>query len=65
MLKLYAKISYNDMGSYIEPLENLMDVLQGEFGAIVECAEGGEEWIIEIIEMEEQDFENLPEFDGW
>ncbi len=65
MLKLYAKISYNDNGSYIESLDNAMNALQGEFDGIVEYAEVGDEWKIEIIEMEEQDFENLPEFDGW
>ena len=65
MKKLYAKISYNDNGSYIESLDNAMNALQGEFDGIVEDAEAGYVWKVEIIEMEENEFENLPEFTGW
>jgi hypothetical protein len=65
MKKLYAKISYNDMGDYIETLENVMNALQGEFDGIVEYASIDDKWVIKIIEMEEKDFENLPEFTGW
>jgi hypothetical protein len=66
MKKLYAKISYNNGGSYIESLENAMNALQGEFDGLSKYnTEVGDKWTIEIIEMEEEDFESLPEFDGW
>lgn len=65
MKKFYAKISYNDNGSYIESLDNAMNALQGEFDGLSEYTEVGDKWTIEIIEMEESDFENLPEFTGW
>jgi hypothetical protein len=66
MKKLYAKISYNNGGSYIESLENAMNALQGEFDGLSKYnTEVGDKWTIEIIEMEEKDFESLPEFDGW
>jgi hypothetical protein len=65
MKKLYAKISYNDNGSYIEKLENLIPMLDGEFSGIEEFAELDDKWVIEIVEMEEKDFNNLEEFQGW
>jgi hypothetical protein len=65
MKKLYAKISYNDNGSYIEKLENLIPMLGGEFSGIEEFAELDDKWVIEIVEMEEKDFNNLEEFQGW
>ena len=65
MKKLYAKISYNDYGSYVQPLDSIMDAMDGEFDGVVESASVGKKWTIEIIEMEEDEYNNSPEFTGW
>ena len=65
MKKKYAKISYEDYGSYIEELSNLISSMSGEWDGIVEYADVGQAWAIEIIEMEEEEYKKLPEFTGW
>jgi hypothetical protein len=65
MKKLYAKISHGDYGSFIETLDNIGDAIDGEFDDINEFAKLGQKWTIEIIEMEEEDFNNLEEFQRW
>jgi len=61
----FAKISREDYGFYIQPLDLLKDALSGEFDGVEEYAEVGDKITIEIIEMPEEEFDNLPEFEGW
>jgi hypothetical protein len=62
---IYAKIMRDGMGSYIQPLESLMDALDAEFDGVEQWAEEGDSIIIKFIEMDERDYENLSEFEGW
>jgi hypothetical protein len=62
MLKRYIKITNEDYGeSYIETLEKAKDAIEGELSEI----EVGGKFVIECIEMEEKEFNDLPEFAGW
>jgi hypothetical protein len=62
----YARISREPLGgSYIQPLSSIMDAMQGELDGIEDYAETGEKIIIEIIEMDEDKYNNLEEFAGW
>lgn len=61
MKKKYVKISLDDLGHYIQPLETVHMAIEGE----LDGAEVGEVWTLEIIEMTEEDYELLPEFEGW
>ena len=62
---IYAKITRDGLGGYLERLDNLMNALNAEFDGVEEWGEEGEKITIELIEMEEFEFENLPEFEGW
>ncbi|HSW63863.1 MAG TPA: hypothetical protein VLH56_11250 [Dissulfurispiraceae bacterium] len=63
MIKKYVKIirpEYGE-GGYIEAIENVSNALDGEFDG----AEAGDRIILELVEMEESEFKNMPEFTGW
>lgn len=62
---IYAKISREDNGSYIQPLETLMDAMDAEFDGVEQWAEVGDRIVITFVEMSEEDYENLGEFPGW
>ena len=59
--KLYAKISLNVGGTYVQPLDQLSlvalidEIIDGQIGEI---------WTAEIVEMDEKEYEGLPEFVG-
>lgn len=61
----FARFWRDGLGSYIIPLNSLMDTLEGEFCGIEEWGETGDKFIIELIEMPEEEYDNMPEFEGW
>ena len=66
MIKRYIKITHNnDNQNYIETKENIMNALDGELDGFLEGSEIGESINLTIIEMEESEYEKLPEFTGW
>jgi len=70
MIKKYVQVSRYEngelLGSYTEELDkqNLFDVIDGEYDSINE-QEVGTKIELEIIEMEEEIYNNLPEFAGY
>ena len=62
----YAKISREpNGGNYIVSLEDLVSSMDNELESNEEWAETGEKIIVEFVEMDEEEFNNLPEFEGW
>jgi len=61
MIKKYVRITRKESAGYIQPLNELATALDGEFDG----AEVGDQVTLELIEMEESDYEALPEFGGW
>ena len=64
-MKKYVKIDRPEIGSYIEEFSNLMGALAAEFDGLEEYAELGDIITLEVIGMEEEEYNNLPEFKGW
>lgn len=58
--KLYAKITLIGGGTYIQPLITLGNALDAEFDG----ASAGEKWLIELVEMSDAQYEELPDFAG-
>jgi hypothetical protein len=66
MIKRYIKITHNnDEQNYIETRENIMNAMDGELDGFLEYGEIGDSINLTIIEMEESEYEKLPEFMGW
>lgn len=66
MKKRYIKITRNnDKQHYIETRENIMNAMDGELDGFLEGGEIGDSINLTIIEMEESEYEKLPEFTGW
>lgn len=66
MNKRYIKITYNDAEhGYIETKENIMSALESELDGLLNYGEIGDSINLTIIEMEESEYEKLPEFTGW
>ena len=66
MIKRYIKITHNnDEQHYIETRENIMNAMDGELDGFLEGGEIGDSINLTIIEMEESEYEKLPEFTGW
>lgn len=63
MKKLYLEVSRPEMGSYIQSFEEIgvvhEEVTEMQYGEL------GEKLILELVEMEEEDYKKLPEFIGW
>ena len=57
---LYAKITLEGFGSYIQPIKTLNVALEGE----LDGATAGTKITIELIEMTPNEYEALPEFEG-
>lgn len=51
--------------NYIETRENIMNAMDGELDGLLEYGEIGDSINLTIIEMEESEYEKLPEFTGW
>jgi peptide subunit release factor RF-3 len=66
MIKRYIKITHNnDEQHYIETRENIMNAMSGELDGFLESGEIGDSINLTIFEMEESEYEKLPEFMGW
>jgi len=66
MIKKYIKITHNnDIQHYIETQENIMNAMSGELDGFIESGKIGDSINLTIIEMEESEYEKLPEFMGW
>jgi hypothetical protein len=66
MMATYVKISRPNIGgSYIQPLDQLANAIDAEFDGVKEWAEPGEIISFEFIEMDDEAYKLLPEFDGW
>jgi hypothetical protein len=66
MKKRYYKISHECLGNgYISDPENIMQALDAELDGFLEYGEIGDEIVIKIVEFEEGEVEELPEFVGW
>ncbi len=65
MKRKYVKVERSDAsGSYIVKEEQLIGVFDGEFDGIQDW-NVGTKLILTIVEMEPQEFQELPEFMGW
>lgn len=61
----YIKVTRSDTpGSYIQPLADLAAVIDGEFDGI-DWMDAGTTICLEVVVMTEEEYEALPEFDGW
>ena len=58
--KKYIKITLHGGNSYVEPMHLRPTALDGE----LDGAEIGTKWTLELIEMNEVEYESLPEFTG-
>ena len=65
MKKKYIRVERSDTaGGYIDKLQDIPQVIDGEFDDFEYLPEGTQ-LILTVVEMEESEFENLPEFEGW
>ncbi len=61
----FVKIERSDTaGNYIDEIKSLPQVLDGELSDI-DYIEPGTQIILTVVEMSQEEFENLPEFEGW
>lgn len=56
----YAKITLHGGATYVQPLDDLHQALDGE----LRDAEPGQRWTIELVEMYPEQYRDLPEFQG-
>ena len=62
MKKQYIKVMIDSYSSYYVAEKNeLCYALDGELDGI----STGDKIILEVVEMTEEEFQNLPEFEGW
>lgn len=62
----YFRFTLVGEGSYIQPLKDLMTALDGELDDFREGYVGDKMAIeLEIIEMTDEEYNALPEFQGW
>lgn len=65
-MKKYIKVERSDTaGCYVNELKDIPAIVEGELFEDVEFLPTGAQLILTIVEMEESEFENLPEFEGW
>lgn len=48
-------------GGYTQSLDTIDWAIDAEF----DCPEVGDKLILEVIEMDEEEYNNLPDFEGW
>lgn len=58
--KKYFKITLHGGGSYIQPIGDLTSAIIGE----TDGADPGTKWTLELLEMYEEQYKTLPEFQG-
>ena len=65
MKKKYIRAERSDTdGGYVDKLQDILNMIDGEFDDFEYLPEGTQ-LILTVVEMEESEFENLPEFEGW
>ena len=52
------------LGTYVQPIEDIFDAIDGEFDDI-ENMMVGTKWTLEIVEMSQAAYDNLQEFQGY
>lgn len=58
----YVKVTRSDVGgNYYQPLTEIGGAISGEFDG----SEPGDKITLELSEMTEDEFNKLPEFQGW
>lgn len=58
----YIRIKRPDLGgSYTVPLDDNLGVLRDEFDG----SEPGDSVVLELVEMAQEEYDALPEFEGW
>jgi len=62
-LKRFVQITLDGGGSYLQPIEKILDAIEAEFDGHEYC-EVGTKWTLEIVEMTQEDYDKLPEFEG-
>lgn len=62
--KIYAKIKLIGHGGYIQEIDKL-NVLIDEIKAAAEGRDLEATWNIRLVEMDEEEYKNLPEFAGY
>lgn len=61
----FIKIERSDMaGGYTETVKNIAGAVEGEFDDI-NCLDNGTQITLTVVEMSQEEYESLPEFDGW
>lgn len=61
----YARITISESGgAYIQPVSELANAIDAEFDS-AEFMEAGFKLTIELVDMTDEEYEKLPEFDGW
>lgn len=60
-MAIFIKIEREDMGFYIDRLENIQNILDGE----ILNGDVGEPVTLTLVEMTQEEYDNLPEFMGW
>lgn len=61
----YVQINRSDVSdSYTQPINEIEQAINGEFDDIRDM-EVGTRVILEVVEMTEEEYNNLPEFMGW
>ena len=59
-MKKYVKISLLGGGSYVQPMDRLMDAIDGE----MDGAPKGTTIKLVVVEMSDEEYRKLPEFTG-
>jgi hypothetical protein len=61
----YIKVTRSDVsGSYTMPVKDLITVIDSEFDDI-EFYDAGTQIQLTVVEMNEEEYNNAPEFEGW
>lgn len=61
MLKRYVEVIREGVGSYTQPIEEAGSAIDAEFDG----SEPGDKITMALVEMEEEEYKKLPEFQGW
>jgi hypothetical protein len=64
--KKYIRVTRNNIdGSYIERVDNLIGLIEGEIISTIDDNNVGDSLILTVVEMTEEEYNSLPEFEGW
>lgn len=62
--QIFVKIALLGYGSYISPLDKLADFIE-EVKVAAEERSLDYEWILEFVEMTQEEYDAMPEFTGY